>query len=104
LVGCPVHGPDAEQLAGVQNGLGVDIKLADSLSLAVSLPTMIVGFTRCSRDRSFAVLGKHPWFLLAMALGSIVGTFIGWAASGVHSSRPAPANTNLAAIKLWRHR
>jgi uncharacterized membrane protein YfcA len=30
---------------------GVDIKLAGSLSLAVSLPTMIVGFTRYSRDR-----------------------------------------------------
>ena len=35
---------------------GADIKLAGSLSLAVSLPTMIVGFTRYSRDRSFAVL------------------------------------------------
>lgn len=28
---------------------GADIKLAGSLSLAVSLPTMIVGFTRYSR-------------------------------------------------------
>lgn len=35
---------------------GVDIKLAGSLSLAVSLPTMIVGFTRYSRDRSFVVM------------------------------------------------
>jgi uncharacterized membrane protein YfcA len=34
---------------------GIDIKLADSLSLAVSLPTMIVGFARYSRNRSFAV-------------------------------------------------
>jgi uncharacterized protein len=32
---------------------GADIKLAGSLSLAVSLPTMIVGFSRYSRDRSF---------------------------------------------------
>jgi uncharacterized membrane protein YfcA len=38
---------------------GADIKLAGSLSLAVSLPTMIVGFTRYSRDRSFAVLGQN---------------------------------------------
>ena len=30
---------------------GADIKLAGSLSLAVSLPTMLVGFTRYSRDR-----------------------------------------------------
>lgn len=37
---------------------GVDIKLVGCLSLAVSLPTMIVGFTRYSRDRSFAVWDK----------------------------------------------
>lgn len=35
---------------------GVDVKLAGSLSLAVSLPTMIVGFSRYSQDRSFAVI------------------------------------------------
>ena len=38
---------------------GVDIKLAGSLSLAVSLPTMLVGFARYSADRSFAVLGRQ---------------------------------------------
>jgi uncharacterized membrane protein YfcA len=32
---------------------GADIKLAGSLSLAVSLPTMLVGFTRYSRHQSF---------------------------------------------------
>lgn len=31
---------------------GIDIKLAGSLSLAVSLPTMLVGFTRYTRDQS----------------------------------------------------
>jgi FixJ family two-component response regulator len=36
-----------------------DIKLAGGLSLAVSLPTMILGFTRQRRDRSFAVLGQN---------------------------------------------
>ena len=44
---------------------GVDIKLAGSLSLAVSLPTMLVGFARYSRDQSFAVLGQNWIFLLA---------------------------------------
>ena len=39
---------------------GADIKLAGSLSLAVSLPTMLVGFARYSRDRSFAVPGAEP--------------------------------------------
>jgi hypothetical protein len=38
---------------------GVDIKLAGSLSLVVRLPTMLVGFTRYSRDRSFSVLGRN---------------------------------------------
>lgn len=33
---------------------GADIKLAGSLSLAISLPTMIVAFSRYSRDRSFS--------------------------------------------------
>ncbi|MBY5460856.1 sulfite exporter TauE/SafE family protein [Rhizobium leguminosarum] len=55
---------------------GADIKLAGSLSLAVSLPTMLVGFTRYSRDQSFSVLGRNKVFLVTMAVGSIVGTFI----------------------------
>jgi uncharacterized membrane protein YfcA len=37
---------------------GADIKLAGSLSLAVSLPTMLVGFTRYSQDQAFSVLGR----------------------------------------------
>jgi uncharacterized membrane protein YfcA len=56
---------------------GADVKLAGSLSLAVSLPTMITGFTRYSRDESFAVLGNNRAFLLIMAAGSIIGSFIG---------------------------
>jgi uncharacterized membrane protein YfcA len=56
---------------------GADIKLAGSLSLAVSLPTMLVGFTRYSRDQNFGVLRQNWAFLLVMAAGSIVGTFIG---------------------------
>lgn len=46
---------------------GADIKLAGSLSLAVSLPTMLVGFTRYSRDQSFSVLARNKAFLLVMA-------------------------------------
>jgi uncharacterized protein len=37
---------------------GADIKLAGSLSLAVSLPTTLVGFARYSRGRSFAILSE----------------------------------------------
>ena len=56
---------------------GADIRLAGSLSLAVSLPTMLVGFARYSRDGSFVVLGENRRFVLVMAAGSILGSFIG---------------------------
>lgn len=49
---------------------GIDIKVAGSLSLAVSLPTMLVAFARYSRDQSFAVQVENKTFLLAMAAGS----------------------------------
>lgn len=86
---------------------GADIKLAGSLSLAVSLPTMIVGFTRYSRDQSFAVIGRNRTFLLVMAAGSIVGTFIGGKLLGVVPNGlllPALAVILLvSAAKIWRH-
>ena len=62
---------------------GVDVKLAGSLSLAISLPTMIAGFARYSRDSSFAVIGRHRMFVIIMALGSIVGSFIGGRLLGI---------------------
>lgn len=56
---------------------GVDVKVAGSLSLAISLPTMLVGFARYSRDRSFTVLGANRSFLAAMAIGSVFGALTG---------------------------
>lgn len=86
---------------------GADIKLAGSLSLAVSLPTMLVGFTRYSRDQSFSVIGRNKAFLLIMAAGSIVGTFIGGLLLGVVPNAallPALAIILLiSAVKVWRH-
>lgn len=86
---------------------GADVKLAGSLSLAVSLPTMIVGFTRYSRDQSFAVLGRNRAFLLIMAAGSVVGTFIGGLLLGVIPGEvllPAlAAILFISAVKVWRH-
>ncbi|QFY61506.1 sulfite exporter TauE/SafE family protein [Rhizobium grahamii] len=87
---------------------GCDIKLAGSLSLAVSLPTMLVGFTRYSRDQSFSVLGRNKAFLLVMAAGSIVGTFIGGRLLGIVPNAvllPALAVILLlSAIKVCRHK
>ncbi|HRQ15091.1 MAG TPA: sulfite exporter TauE/SafE family protein [Promineifilum sp.] len=87
---------------------GADIKLAGSLSLAVSLPTMLVGFTRYSQDGSFAVIGKNKSFLLVMAAGSLVGTFIGGLLLGVVSGAVLlpilAAILVLSAVKVWQHR
>lgn len=51
----------------------IDIKVAGSLSLVVSLPTMLVAFARYSRDESFQVLSRNRRFLVAMAAGSVTG-------------------------------
>ncbi|APF36635.1 sulfite exporter TauE/SafE family protein [Chelatococcus daeguensis] len=87
---------------------GFDIKLSGSLSLAVSLPTMIVGFARYSRDDSFAVLGRNRRFVLLMAAGSIAGSFIGGQLLGIVPGAvllPALAAILLvSAVKVWRHR
>jgi uncharacterized membrane protein YfcA len=87
---------------------GADIKLAGSLSLAVSLPTMLVGFTRYSRDQSFSVLGRNKVFLLVMAAGSILGTFIGGLLLGIVPNTvllPAlAAILLLSGWKIWRHK
>ncbi len=87
---------------------GADIKLAGSLSLAVSLPTMLVGFARYSRDRSFAVLGENRRFVLVMAAGSIVGSFIGSRLLGLVPNTvllPVLAIILvLSAVKVWQHK
>jgi uncharacterized membrane protein YfcA len=87
---------------------GVDIKLAGSLSLAVSLPTMVMAFARYSRDGSFAVIGRNYAFVLVMAAGSILGTFIGGRALGlIPGAILLPALAGILVVsawKVWRHR
>ena len=87
---------------------GIDVKLAGSLSLAISLPTMLVGFARYSLDSTFVVLFRHVRFVAAMAVGSVVGSFIGAKLLGiVPGSILLPVLALillLSAAKLWRHR
>ena len=75
--------------------------------LAVSLPTMIVGFTRYSRDRSFAVLGQNRRFVLVMAAGSVVGSFSGGQLLGIVPTAVLlpllAAILVISAVKVWRH-
>lgn len=86
---------------------GVDIKLAGSLSLAISLPTMIVGFARYSRDRSFSILRSKKTFFTYMALGSIVGSFLGGLMlRNISASLLYPLLALilfLSAFKVWKH-
>ena len=86
---------------------GLEPKLAGSLSLAVSFPTMLVAFSRYSRDRSFSVLRENWRFLGAMASGSVVGSILGGRLLGlVSTSVLLPMLAALlawSAIRLWRH-
>lgn len=85
----------------------VDIKIAGSLSLAISLPTMLVAFARYSQDDSFRVLRENGSFVVAMAAGSVVGTVVGGLALGVVPDRvliPALALLLvLSSFKVWQH-
>lgn len=65
---------------------GVDIKLAGSLSLAISLPTMVVAFFRYSQDESFKIIFSNKTFILIMGLGSIVGAYLGALLLGIISN------------------
>ena len=86
---------------------GLDIKLAGSVSLAVSLPTMLVAFARYSRDQNFAVLLGNARFVGAMAAGSIAGTLAGGLLVGVvPSSVLIPLLCALLIVsshKVWVH-
>ncbi|TKD15666.1 sulfite exporter TauE/SafE family protein [Rhodobacter capsulatus] len=86
---------------------GADIKLAGSLSLAISLPTMLVGFARYSRDQAFAVLFRNKGFVAVMAAGSVLGTFVGGRLLGLIPEGvllPGLALILLiSAVKVWRH-
>ncbi len=87
---------------------GIDIKLAGSMSLAVSLPTMIVGFTRYSQDQSFGVIARNRSFVILIAMGSIVGTSIGGMLLGIVPEKVLlpllAAILVISAYKVWRHK
>ncbi|AOZ01408.1 hypothetical protein BKK81_17840 [Cupriavidus sp. USMAHM13] len=86
---------------------GLDLKLAGSLSLAISLPTMLSAFSRYSRDQSFSVLMRNRAFVVFMAAGSIGGAYLGGLLLGVVSTALLlpllAAILVLSALKVWRH-
>lgn len=86
---------------------GVDIKLAGSLSLCISLPTMLVAFARYSQSGAFEVIRRERQFLLWMTLGSLVGTALGGRLLGVVSASGLILALGvillISAIKVFRH-
>ena len=86
---------------------GVDLKLAGSLSLAISLPTMLVGFARYSLDDSFSVLARNRGFVILMAVGSVIGVAVGGQLLGiVPETVLLPvliAILLVSSVKVWWH-
>lgn len=86
---------------------GVDIRLAGSLSLLVSLPTMLIAFARYSRDNTFAVLRQNARFVFLMGAGSVAGALIGGVALTVVAGPALIGALALillvSAAKVWRH-
>ena len=56
---------------------GIDIKLAGTLSLIISLPTMIVGITRHKNNKMYTDKSELKALVLPMGIGSIIGASIG---------------------------
>ncbi|GGI17029.1 hypothetical protein GCM10008066_06920 [Oxalicibacterium faecigallinarum] len=86
---------------------GVDIKLAGSLSLAISLPTMLVAFFRFSKDAAFSIIKENKAFVAYMAAGSLVGTAIGGHLVGVVPNGVLlpllAAILLISSVKVWKH-
>ena len=86
---------------------GVDVKLAGSLSLVVSLPTMLVGFSRYLDGRGIRLIRANVRFVTIMALASIVGTFVGGQLLGIVPTAvllPLLAVILVvSSIKVWFH-
>lgn len=85
---------------------GADIKLAGSLSLLISLPTMLTGIARYSRDQRFSTVKHNRNFMLIMAFGSLLGSYLGGQLVGVVSAGPLLSLLSsillVSAVKLWR--
>ena len=56
---------------------GQDIKLAGSVSLMISIPTVIVGIIRYRSRPVFRAVQPERRFVLFMALGSVLGAWVG---------------------------
>ncbi len=65
---------------------GCDPKLAGSLSLCISLPTMLAAFFRYSQGEQFKEAIKHKSFIVFMIIGSAFGSAMGATMLGIVDS------------------
>lgn len=86
---------------------GMDLKLAGSLSLVISLPTMLMGFARYSLDDSFSVVARNRGFVALMAVGSVIGVAVGGQLLGIVPEAVLlpvlVAILLVSSVKVWRH-
>lgn len=86
---------------------GLDVKLAGSLSLTVSLPTMIVGFARYTRSEAILILRKEQPLFRWMVAGSILGAAIGGLLLGLMPTKLLMTLLGLilliSAVKAFKH-
>jgi uncharacterized membrane protein YfcA len=85
---------------------GVDIKIAGTLSLMVSLPTIMVGLYRYRNKEPFGILKPNLSLIGSMATGSILGAWIGKSMLGLFSSGHLQIFLalilSLSAVKLYK--
>ena len=82
---------------------GIDARVAGSLSIAGSLPTMLVAFARYSQDSSFAVLGRNRSFVAFMAIGSVAGVIVGGLMLGrITETVIIPVLAALLLLSAWK--
>jgi uncharacterized protein len=84
----------------------VDIKLAGSLSLAISIPTIVMGLVKYGKKGQLSGIRQHSGFLLWMSAGSILGALIGSYLLGYVRGSFLQVLLGLilliSAVKLWR--
>lgn len=56
---------------------GIDVKLAGTMSLLISIPTMIVGIKRHTRNKMYNIKSEITSLVVPMGIASIIGASIG---------------------------
>ncbi len=62
---------------------GIDVKLAGTASLLISLPTILIGISKHASNKLYNDKSDFPSLVLPMGIGSIIGAFIGAALMAV---------------------